>query len=195
MNLKKYIYNNYIMSFITEGAKFIGRNAGKIVKAVKGLKNTGPALVKGVKSSGGYIGKGLKSAGTAIGGSATAIGQSASAAGASVSAAASSAGQAIGKGVSRVKKLFARPQGVVVEKVISKGGPPVKPILRTRVRHGNFAAPGRYDETLSTGLKNIQDIPKTGVTKQTLTKTQRLGAAKDAFRSTVVKEQKGMAYI
>ena len=183
------------MSFLTEGAKFIGRNAGKIVKAVKGLKNTGPMLVKGVKSSGVYIGKGLKSAGTALSGGATAIGQSASAAGQSVSATASSAGQAIGKGVSRVKKLFSRPAGVVRETVISKGGPTPKPILRTRVRQGNFAAPGRFDETLTTGLKNIQDIPKTGVTKQVLTKSQRLGAAKETFRSTVGKPQKGMAYV
>ena len=183
------------MSFITEGAKFIGRNAGKIVKAVKGIKNSGSVITKGLKSSGGYIGKGLKSAGTAIGGGATAVGQSASAAGASVSAAASSAGQAIGKGVSRVKKIFSRPAGVVRETVISKGGPTPKPLLRTRIRQGNFATPSRFDESLTTGLKNIQDIPKSGVPKQTLTKTQRLGAAKDAFRSSVVKEQKGMAYI
>ena len=195
MNLKKYIYTNYIMSFITQGAKFIGRNAGKIVKAVKGLKNTGPALVKGVKSSGGYIGKGLKSTGTALSGGATAIGQSASAAGASVSAAASSAGQAIGKGVSRVKKLFTRPQGVVKEVVIKKGGPAPKPILRTRVREGNFRVAGKFDETIPSGLKNIQDIPKSGIPKQALTKTQRLGAAKQQFRSAVVKEQKGMAYV
>ena len=184
------------MSFLTQGASFIGRNAGKIVKAVKGIKNSGPALVKGVKSSGVYIGKGLKSAGTAIGGAGQSVTQAASAAGASASTAAATARDTIGKGVSRVKKLFARPQGVVKEVVIKKGGPPVKPILRTRVRQGNFAAPGRFDESLTTGLKNIQDIPKTkGVPKQVLTKTQRLGAAKDAFRSSVVKEQKGMAYI
>ena len=184
------------MSFLTEGAKFIGRNAGKIVKAVKGIKNSGSTITKGLKSSGGYIGKGLKSAGTALSGSATAIGQSASAAGASVSAAASSAGQAIGKGVSRVKNLFPKkPAGVVKEVVLSKGGPKPKQILRTRIRQGNFATPSRFDESLTTGLKNIQDIPKSGVPKQTLTKSQRLGAAKDAFRSSVVKEQKGMAYI
>lgn len=184
------------MSFITEGAKFIGRNAGKIVKAVKGLKNTGPALVKGVKSSGVAIGKGLKSAGTALGGIGQSASQSASAAATSASKAAAVARDTIGAGVTKVKNLFGRkPQGVVVEKVLSKGGPPVKPILRTRVRHGNFAAPGRFDETLTTGLKNIQDIPKTGVPKQALTKTQRLGAAKETFRSSVVKEQKGMAYI
>ncbi len=183
------------MSFLTEGAKFIGRNAGKIVKAVKGLKNSGSVITKGVKSSGVYIGKGLKSAGTAIGGGATAIGQSASAAGQSVSAAASSAGQAIGKGVSRVKKIFTRPAGVVRETVISKGGPAPKQILRTRVREGNFRVAGKFDETIPTGLKNIQDIAKKGVPKQALTKTERLGAAKQQFRSAVVKEQKGMAYI
>ena len=83
----------------------------------------------------------------------------------------------------------------MVKKVLSNGCPTPKPLLRTRVRQGNFAAPGRYDETLTTGLKNIQDIPKTGVTKQALTKSQRLGAAKQQFRSSVVKEQKGMAYI
>ena len=172
------------MSFLTEGAKFLGRNAGKIVK---GIKRGVPALIKGVKSSGGYIGKGLKNTGAALSRAATTDSTAASTAAATVR-------DTIGAGVSRVKNLFGRkPQGVVVEKVISKGGPTPKPILRTRVREGNFAA--RFDETLPTGLKNIQDIPKTGIPSQTLTKSERLGAAKDAFRSTVVKEQKGMAYI
>ena len=183
------------MSYITQGVAAITRNAGKIARAVKGIKNSGPAITKGLKSSGVYIGKGLKSAGTALGSIGQSASQSASAAGQSVSAAASSAGQAIGKGVSRVKKLFTRPQGVVKEVVIKKGGPPVKPILRTRVRQGNFAAPGKFDETIPSGLKNIQDIPKSGIPKQALTKTQRLGAAKQQFRSAVVKEQKGMAYV
>ena len=184
------------MSFLTEGAKIIGRNAGKIVKAVKGLKNTGPMLVKGVKSSGVYIGKGLKSAGTALSGGASAVSTGASQAATSASKAAAVARDTIGAGVTKVKNLFGRkPQGVVIEKVISKGGPTPKPILRTRVRQGNFAAPGRFDETLTTGLKNIQDIPKTGVTKQVLTKSQILGAAKETFRSTVGKPQKGMAYV
>ena len=184
------------MSFITEGAKFIGRNAGKIVKAVKGLKNTGPALVKGVKSSGVAIGKGLKSAGTALGGIGQSASQSASAAATSASKAAAVARDTIGAGVTKVKNLFGRkPQGVVKEVVIKKGGPTPKPILRTRVREGNFRVAGKFDETIPTGLKNIQDITKKGVPKQALTKTERLGAAKDAFRSTVVKEQKGMAYI
>ena len=183
------------MSYITQGVAAITRNAGKIVRAVKGIKNSGPAITKGLKSSGVYIGKGLKSAGTSIGAGATAVGQSASAAGASVSKAATVARDTIGAGVTKVKRLFTRPQGVVKEVVIKKGGPTPKPILRTRVREGKFAAPGRFDETLTTGLKNIQDIPKTGVPKQVLTKTERLGAAKDAFRSTIGKPQKGMAYI
>lgn len=183
------------MSFLSQGASFIGKNAGKIVKAVKGIKNSGSVITKGLKSSGGYIGKGLKSAGTAIGGIGQSASQSASAAAASASTAAATARDTIGAGVTKVKRLFTRPQGVVKEVVIKKGGLPPKPILRTRVRQGNFAAPGRFDESLSTGLKNIQDIPKTGIPKQALTKTQRLGAAKQQFRSAVVKEQKGMAYV
>ena len=183
------------MSFLTEGAKFIGRNAGKIVKAVKGIKNSGPVITKGLKSSGVYIGKGLKSAGTALGGIGQSASQSASAAGASVSKAAAVARDTIGKGVTKVKRLFTRPQGVVKEVVIKKGGPAPKQILRTRVREGKFATPGRFDESLTTGLKNIQDIPKSGIPKQVLTKTERLGAAKDAFRSTIGKPQKGMAYV
>ena len=181
------------MSIFTQGAKIIGRNAGKIVK---GIKRGVPSLIKGVKSSGVNIGKGLKSAGTALGGIGQSASQSASAAGASVSKAAAVARDTIGAGVTKVKNLFGRkPAGVVKEVVIKKGGPPVKPILRTRVRQGNFATPSRYDETLTTGLKNIQDIPKSGIPKQVLTKTERLGAAKDAFRSTIGKPQKGMAYV
>ena len=183
------------MSYITQGVAAITRNAGKIARAVKGLKNSGSTITKGLKSSGVYIGKGLKNTGTALSGGATAVGQSASAAGASVSKAAAVARDTIGKGVTKVKRLFTRPQGVVKEVVIKKGGPAPKQILRTRVREGKFATPGRFDESLTTGLKNIQDIPKSGIPKQVLTKTERLGAAKDAFRSTVVKEQKGMAYI
>ena len=48
------------MSFITQGVAAITRNAGKIARAVKGIKNSGPAITKGLKSSGVYIGKGLK---------------------------------------------------------------------------------------------------------------------------------------
>jgi len=193
MNLKKYIYNNYIMSFITQGVKAIARNAGKIVK---GIKQGGPSLVKGVKSSGVYIGKGLKNTGAALSGIGQTASQAASTAATSASRAATVARDTIGAGVTKVKRLFTRPQGVVKEVVIKKGGPTPKPILRTRVREGKFAAPGRFDESLSTGLKNIQDIPKTGVVpKQVLTKSERLGAAKQQFRSTVVKEQKGMAYV
>ena len=184
------------MSYITQGVAAITRNAGKIARAVKGLKNSGSTITKGLKSSGVYIGKGLKNTGTAISGGATAISTGASQAATSASKAAAVARDTIGAGVTKVKNLFGRkPQGVVIEKVISKGGPAPKPILRTRVRQGNFATPGRFDETLTTGLKNIQDIPKTGIPKQALTKTERLGAAKDAFRSTVGKPQKGMAYI
>ena len=184
------------MSFITQGVKAIARNAGKIVKAVKGIKNSGPVITKGIKSGSGYIGKGLKSAGTALSGIGQSASQAASTAATSASKAATVARDTIGAGVTKVKRLFSRPQGVVKEVVIKKGGPAPKQILRTRVREGKFAAPGRFDESLSTGLKNIQDIPKTGVVpKQVLTKSERLGAAKQQFRSTVVKEQKGMAYI
>jgi hypothetical protein len=184
------------MSYITQGVAAITRNAGKIVRAIKGIKNTGPALIKGVKSSGVAIGKGLKSAGTAVSGIGQSTSQAASTAATTASTAAATIRDTIGAGVTKVKNLFPKkPAGVVRETVISKGGPAPKQILRTRVREGNFAAPGRFDESLTTGLKNIQDIPKTGIPKQVLTKTERLGAAKDAFRSTIVKEQKGMAYI
>ena len=183
------------MSFITQGAAAIARNAGKIARAVKGIKNSGPAIVKGIKSSGVNIGKGLKSASGALSRGATAISSGATAAGQSIKNTASSAGQAISKGASKVKKLFTRPQGVVKEVVIKKGGPPVKPILRTRVREGNFRVAGKFDETIPSGLKNIQDIPKKGVPKQVLNKTQRLNKARDTFKTAVVKPQKNMAYI
>ena len=127
------------MSFITQGVKAIARNAGKIVKAVKGIKNSGPVITKGIKSSGVYIGKGLKSAGTALSGIGQTASQSASAATTSASKAVAVARDTIGAGVTKVKRLFSRPQGVVKEVVIKKGGPPVKPILRTRVREGKFA--------------------------------------------------------
>jgi len=179
------------MSIFTQGAKALARNAGKIVK---GIKRGVPSLIKGVKSSGVNIGKGLKNTGAALSGIGQTASQAASAAATSASKAATVARDTIGKGVTKVKRLFTRPQGVVKEVVIKKGGPTPKPILRTRVREGNFAA-NRFDETLSTGLKNIQDIPKTGVVNQTLTKSQRLGAAKEQFRSTIGKPQKGMAYI
>ena len=183
------------MSFITQGVSAIARNAGKIARAVKGIKNSGPAIVKGIKSSGVNIGKGLKSASGALSRGATAISSGATAAGQSIKNTASSAGQAISKGASKVKKLFTRPQGVVKEVVIKKGGPPVKPILRTRVREGNFRVAGKFDETIPSGLKNIQDIPKKGVPKQVLNKTQRLNKARDTFKTAVVKPQKNMAYI
>jgi hypothetical protein len=183
------------MSFITQGIATIARNAGKIARAVKGIKNSGPALVKGIKSSGVAIGKGLKNSGAALNRGATAVSTGATAAGQSIKNTASSAGAAISKGASKVKKLFTRPQGVVVEKVIKKGGPPVKPILRTRVREGNFRVAGKFDETIPSGLKNIQDIPKKGIPKQVLNKTQRLNKARDTFKTAVVKPQKNMAYI
>ncbi len=183
------------MSFITQGAAAIARNAGKIAKVVKGIKNSGPALVKGIKSSGVAIGKGLKNSGAALSRGATAVSSGATAAGQSIKNTASSAGQAISKGASKVKKLFTRPQGVVKEVVIKKGGAPVKPILRTRVREGNFRVAGKFDETIPSGLKNIQDIPKKGIPKQVLTKTERLNKARDTFKTAVVKPQKNMAYI
>jgi len=179
------------MSYITQGVAAITRNAGKIARAVKGIKNSGPAITKGLKSSGVYIGKGLKNTGAAISSGASAVSTGASAAATSASKAAAVARDTIGAGVTKVKNLFGRkPAGVVKEVVLSKGGPTPKPLLRTRVREI-----GRFDETLTTGLKNIQDIPKTGVPKQVLTKSERLGAAKQQFRSSVVKQQKGMAYI
>ena len=184
------------MSFITQGVAAIARNAGKIARAVKGIKNSGPAIVKGIKSSGVAIGKGLKNSGAALNRGATAVSSGATAAGQSIKNTASSAGQAISKGASKVKNLFAKkPAGVVVEKVIKKGGPPVKPILRTRVREGNFRVAGKFDETIPSGLKNIQDIAKTKGTKQVLTKAQRLNKARDTFKTAVVKPQKNMAYI
>jgi hypothetical protein len=184
------------MSFITQGVATIVRNAGKIARAVKGIKNSGPALVKGIKSSGVTIGKGLKSASAALSSGATAVSSGATAAGQSIKNTASYAGEAISKGASKVTNLFGKkPAGVVVEKVIQKGGPPVKPILRTRVREGNFRVAGKFDETIPSGLKNIGDIPKTGVPNQVLSKAERLNIARDTFKTAVVKPQKNMAYI
>lgn len=40
---------------------------------------------------------------------------------------------------------------------------------------------GKFDETIPMGFKPIQEIPKVGIPKQTLTKAQRLAAAKSGI--------------
>ena len=198
------------MSILTQGAKIIGRNAGKIIK---GIKQGAPAVIKGIKSSGVSIGKGLKSAGSAsvgllsrgsaaAGSAATAAGQTinrgAAAAGSATTAAgqtirntASSASTAIGKGVQKVKNLFkAKPQGVVVEKIIQKGGPPKKPLLRTRVRQGNFSSTA--DPNL--GIKQIEKVVKKGLAKKNAVKVVKK-VKPQTVKTAVIKPQKGMAYI
>jgi hypothetical protein len=41
---------------------------------------------------------------------------------------------------------------------------------------------GKFDETIPMGFKPIQEIPKVGIPKQTLTKAQRLAASKAAIK-------------
>ena len=183
------------MSILTQGAKAIGRNLGKIAK---GIKSSGPAIIKGIKSSGVSIGKGLKSGGSATVGllsrSATSTGQAATAAGQTIRNTASSVGTVIGKGVQKVKNLFkAKPQGVVVEKVIKKGGKapvPKKPVLRTRVREGNFSSTG--DPNL--GIKQIEKIVKKGLAKKDAVKVVKK-VKPQTVKPAVIKPQKGMAYV
>ena len=178
------------MSILTQGAKAIGRNAGKIIK---GIKQGAPAIVKGIKSSGVSIGKGLKSAGSATGGllsrTASATSGAVSSAGSAINKGASAVGGAVGKGVQKVKGLFKpKPAGVVVEKVIQKGGPPKKPILRTRVRQGNSTA----DQSL--GIKQIEKNVKKALAKKNAVKIVKK-VKPQTVKSAVIKPQKGMAYI
>ena len=176
------------MSILTQGATAIAKNVGKIAK---GIKQGAPAIVKGIKSSSGAIGKGLKSAGGAIGRGASAVGGAVSTVGQSARNTASSAGQAIGKGVQKVKNLFkAKPQGVVVEKVIKKGGVPKKPVLRTRVREGNFSSTA--DKNL--GIKQIEKNVKKALQKKDAVKIVKK-VKPQTVKPAVVKPQKGMAYI
>jgi len=189
------------MSILTQGARILGKNVGKIIK---GVKSSGPAIVKGIKSSGVSIGKGLKSGagllsrsagavGGAINRGAGATGQAATAAGQSIRNTASSAGQAIGKGVQKVKNLFKKPQGVVVEKVIQKGGKapvPKKPVLRTRIREGNFSSTA--DPNL--GIKQIEKVMKKGLAKKNAVKVVKK-AKPQTVKTAVIKPQKGMAYV
>ena len=198
------------MSILTQGAKAIGRNAGKIIK---GIKQGAPAVIKGIKSSGVSIGKGLKSAssagagllsrtGSSVGGAvstaggainrgAAAAGSAATAAGQTIRNTTSAVGSAVGKGVQKVKNLFkAKPQGVVVEKVIKKGGPPKKPVLRTRVREGNFSSTG--DPNL--GIKQIEKVMKKGLAKKNAVKVVKK-VKPQTVKTAVIKPQKGMAYI
>jgi len=186
------------MSILTQGAKIIGRNAGKIIK---GIKSSGPAIVKGIKSSGVSIGKGLKSgagllsrtassAGGAISRGASATGGAVSSAGQTIRNTTSAAGTAIGKGVQKVKNLFKpKAQGVVVvEKVIKKGGPPKKPVLRTRIRQGNSTS----DPNL--GIKQIEKNVKKALAKKNAVKVVKK-VKPQTVKPAVVKPQKGMAYI
>ena len=177
------------MSILTQGARAIAKNAGKIVK---GIKSSGPAIVKGIKSSGVSIGKGLKSGAGAIGRGAAAAGGAATAAGTAIRNTTSAAGTAIGKGVQKVKNLFkAKPQGVVVEKIIKKGpGPPKKPVLRTRVRQGNFNSTS--DPNL--GLKQIEKNVKKALDKKNAVKVVKK-VKPQSVKPAVVKPQKNMAYI
>ena len=178
------------MSILTQGAKVIGRNLGKIVK---GVKQSAPAVIRGIKSSGVSIGKGLKSTSSAGAGllsrSATSAGSAVSSAGSAINRGASAVGSAVGKGVQRVKNLFKpKAQGVVVEKIIQKGGVPKKPVLRTRIRQGNSTS----DPNL--GIKQIEKNVKKALAKKNAIPVKKV-VKPQTFKSAVVKPQKNMAYI
>ena len=128
------------MSIFTQGAKALARNAGKIVRGIKG---SGQLIKKGVKGSGELINRGIKGSGQII---------------------------------ENVKGLFkAKPAGVVVEKVLNKGGAKnIKKITKIT---------GKFDETLKTGLPAISDIPKKGFTRQVVKKADRLKIAKQKFKN------------
>ena len=180
------------MSILTQGAKVIGRNLGKIVR---GVKSSVPAVIKGDKSSGVSIGKGLKSGASASAGLLSRVGSSTGQAVSSASQTArntaTAVGSAVGKGVQKVKNLFkAKPAGVVVEKVIKKGGAPKKPILRTRIREGNFSK--NADPNL--GIKQIEKVVKKNLAKKNAVPIKK-AVKPQSVKPAVVKPQKNMAYI
>ena len=123
-------------------------------QGAKALARNAGKIVRGVKSSGQLINKGIKSSGQLINRGIKSSGQI----------------------VENVKGLFkAKPAGVVVEKVLKKGGP--KNIQKiTKIT-------GKFDETLVTGLPAISDIPKKGFTRQVVKKADRLKIAKQKFKN------------
>jgi len=130
------------MSIFTQGARALARNAGKIIKGVKG---SGQLIKKGIKGSGELINRGIKGSGQIV------------------------------QNVKNLFKATPKPAGVVVEKVLNKGG--VKNIKKiTKIT-------GKFDETLQTGLPSISDIPKTGFTRQVVKKADRLKIAKQKFKN------------
>lgn len=114
-------------------------------KIVRGIKSSGQIINKGVKGSGELINRGIKGSGQIV---------------------------------QRVQNLFKatpKPAGVVVEKVLKKGGAKnIKKITKIT---------GKFDETLTTGLPSISDIPKTGFTRQVVKKADRLKIAKQKFKN------------
>jgi hypothetical protein len=182
------------MSIFTQGVKFIAKNTGKIIR---GIKQSAPAIVKGVKGSTVSIGKGLKSAGSATVGllsrTASSTGQAVSSATQTAKNTASAVTGAVTKAVQNVKNLFkAKPQGVVVEKVIQKGGPqvPKKPVLRTRVREGNFNSTS--DSSL--GIKEIEKVVKKNLAVKDAIPIKKI-VKPAVVKPAVIKPQKDMAYI
>jgi len=124
-------------------------------QGAKALARNAGKIVKGVKSSGQIINKGIKSSGQLINRGIKWSGQI----------------------IENVKGLFkAKPAGVVVEKVLKKGGPKnIKKITKITT--------GKFDETLTTGLPSISDIPKKGFTRQVVKKADRLKIAKQKFKN------------
>ena len=123
-------------------------------QGAKALARNAGKIVKGIKSSGQLIKKGVKGSGELINRGIKGSGQI----------------------IENVKGLFkAKPAGVVVEKVIQRGGPKnIKKITKIT---------GKFDETLKTGLPAISDIPKTGFTRQVVKKADRLKIAKQKFKN------------
>ena len=152
-------FGAFFKKLIKPAVKGISRN---IPKVVKGLKRGVPQVIRGIKGGVRGAASGLQSTYTAVKSGAT---------------------QAFKRG----KALFGfkpKPQGVVKEQVIQRGGGGAR-VIRPQTSQVKIA--GKFDETLPTGLKPIQEIPRVGIPKRTLTKAQRLKQAKAGIKRTGMK--------
>ena len=123
-------------------------------QGAKALARNAGKIVRGIKSSGTLIKKGVKSSSELINRGIKGSGQI----------------------IENVKGLFKAKPAVVVEKVLKKGGPKnIKKITKITT--------GKFDETLTTGLPSISDIPKKGFTRQVVKKADRLKIAKQKFKN------------
>lgn len=122
---------------------------GVVKGAVRGFRGAGK-LVKGIKGGAGKVIKGVK-------------------------ATAGKVAKGVKSGIGKVKNIFIKPkpQGIVKETVIKKGGKLKKPIQQIA---------GKFDERLIK-IKPIQEISKKPFVRQTLSKAQRLANAKSAIRA------------